>query len=301
MTVIRNIIIGIVTLSVITYIGFSYYLAKSIVKPDVLTLTEERQWIEEHDLVGDFDHYHKEELTVQGYQNYQLHAQIIKADNDHSDKYVIISHGFRSNRNGAIKYVDSYHKLGYHVITYDVRGHGENQPTAVSLGHLESKDLLALIQYTYERFGHSISLGLHGESMGSATSLSVLAEHPKLDFVVADCGFTNLYDLIEGAYQDNHLGFLIYGVNAVTKWGFGIDLKETSPIKSVKDNQVPILFIHGEKDNFIKPENSQKLFETNPSKDQLVIVPKAEHASSREILGEEAYTDLIKNFINSLK
>ncbi len=158
-----------------------------------------------------------------------------------------------------------------------------------------------MISYTYQTFGETISLGLHGESMGSAISLSVLDKHPKLDFVVADCGFTNLYDLTEGAYRDNHLGFLIYGVNAITKWGFGIDMTETSPIESIKTNQVPILFIHGEKDNFIKPENSQKLFEANASKDQLVIVPKAEHASSREILGEEAYTDLIKNFINSLK
>ncbi|MGT2828248.1 alpha/beta hydrolase [Streptococcus hillyeri] len=214
---------------------------------------------------------------------------------------MIITHGFRSNRNGAIKYVDSYHKLGYHVIIYDVRGHGENQPTPVSLGRLESEDLLALIHYTYQTFGETISLGLHGESMGSAISLSVLDKHPKLDFVVADCGFTNLYDLIEGAYGDNHLGFLVYGVNAVTKWGFGINMKETSPIEAIKTNQVPILFIHGEKDNFIKPENSQKLFEANASKDQLVIVPKAEHASSREILGKEAYTKLIENFINGLK
>ena len=36
-------------------------------------------------------------------------------------------HGFRANRYGAVKYVDTYIDLGYNCIIYDMRGHGENE------------------------------------------------------------------------------------------------------------------------------------------------------------------------------
>ncbi len=137
MRLMKKVLLMLFVLSILGYAGFSYYLASLIVTPKVLTLAEERQWIEEHNLVGDFEAYNKEEFTVTGFEGYKFHAQLIKSDNSTSSKYVIITHGFRSNRNGAIKYMDSYHKLGYHVITYDVRGHGEKQPTPVSLGRLE--------------------------------------------------------------------------------------------------------------------------------------------------------------------
>ncbi|EIC94807.1 alpha/beta hydrolase domain protein [Lachnoanaerobaculum saburreum F0468] len=115
-----------------------------------------------------------------------------------SDKYVIISHGFKSNRYGAVKYVDSYIDLGFNCIIYDMRDHGENAKATVSLGQFESEDLYKLIEDTYNRYG-MIKLGLHGESMGAATSLMVLLK-AKVDFVWR-CGFSNLYDLIYKAYD----------------------------------------------------------------------------------------------------
>lgn len=297
MKIIKRLIIAILLLASLAYLGFSYTMARSIVRPDVLTLEQERQWIEEKGLLGNFDRYRKEDFTVKAYQDYVLHGQFIPAEDESSDKFVIITHGFRSNRNGAIKYVDSYHKLGYNVLIYDVRGHGANAKATVSLGQFESEDLFALIQYTYETYGEDIELGLHGESMGSATSLSVLAKSPKLAFVVADCGFSNLYDLMVELYQTNRVGFLIHGVNFMTKL-HGVDMKKTSPIDAVEANQVPILFIHGQADDFIKLEHSQKLVTANPSHDSLKLVDKAVHAGSRKTLGEEAYTQLIKEFLD---
>lgn len=297
MKYLKIIALVLVILALLAYLAFSFNLAKSIVKPDGLSLEEERQWIIDHDLLGDFDNYDKEDYQIKSYQDYTINAQFLKSTESDSKKYVIITHGFRSNRNGSIKYVDVYRKMGYNIIIYDVRGHGLNEKTAVNLGNLESEDLNLIIKDTYDRFGQDIYLGLHGESMGSATSLSVLAKKPKLQFVVADCGFTNLYDLINGAYKDNHVGFLVYGVSAMTKLFYGVDMKATSPIDALDDNQIPVLFIHGQNDSFIKPDNSQKLYDRNPSRDELYLVPMAEHASSRETLGLEAYGQMIEDFL----
>lgn len=298
MKLIKRVLAVFFILASLAYLGFSYIMSRSIVRPDVLTLDQERQWIEDKGLLGDFDSYVKKDFTVKGYEDYVINGQFIPAADESSQKYVIITHGFRSNRNGSIKYVDTYHKLGYNVLIYDVRGHGENEPATVSLGQFEAEDLYALINYTYATYGDTIELGLHGESMGAATSLSVLAKNPKLSFVVADCSFSNLYDLISQAYKTNRAGFLIHGVDLMTKLQ-GVDMKKTSPIDAIKDNQVPVLFIHGQADDFITPDHSQKLFEANPSDDSLELVEKAVHADSRKKLGQEGYQALIGNFLEN--
>ncbi len=136
--------------------------------------------------------------------------------------------------------------------------------------------------------------------MGSSISLSVLAKTQKLKFVVADCGFTNLYDLIKGGYQNYHLTPLIHGVNFVMKHWYNYDMKDTSAISAVKNNRVPIYFIHGEEDTFIPPKNSKDLFDANPSYDELYLVKKAGHANSREVLGLEEYTNLIRGFLERI-
>lgn len=114
----KIIIILLLILLATGYCVISYILAKTIVYPNVMSLEEERQWIEDHKLVGNFDSYIKQNYKIKAYNDYEINAQLVKADDVNSKKYVIISHGFRSNRNGAIKYVDVYHDLGYNVIIF---------------------------------------------------------------------------------------------------------------------------------------------------------------------------------------
>lgn len=291
----KKISLGLLSLAVLAYGGASAYLASSIVRPKTLTLAQEEAWEKEHGMWNDYDQLEKTDYTVAGEGNYQLHASLVKAADTASQKYVIITHGFRSNRHGAVKYVEVYRQLGYNCIVYDVRGHGDNQPTTVSLGNIEAKDLWHVIEDTYRRFGEDIHLGLQGESMGSSISLNVLKYHPKIQFVVADCGFTNLHDLIASAYETNGVGFLMPGVDAVTRYIYGVDMRQTSAIDAVKDNtMVPITFIHGENDTFITPENSDQLAAANASSDTVTFVENAAHAESREVLGIAAYQELVK-------
>ena len=216
-----------------------------------------------------------------------------------TDKYVIISHGFKSNRYGAVKYVDSYMDLGFNCIIYDLRDHGENAKTAVSLGQFESEDLEKLIEDSYNRYGN-IKLGLHGESMGAATSLMVLAKKPKVDFVVADCGFSNLYDLLHAAYDVAKVGTVLPSVNIAMKLRYGYDMKKTSPKDALVGNEIPICFIHGEADTFILPENSQVNKAATAGYSELHLVPDAAHAQSREVLGNAEYRGIIGDFLNNI-
>ena len=296
--IIIGIVIVIVLVAIVWYCRFILGLASQIATPEVSTLDKEISWEKEHGLWGDYDSYEKEEYTVKAYKDYELHVTLVKNPVE-TNKYVIISHGFKSNRYGAVKYVDSYMDLGFNCIIYDLRDHGENKKTTLSLGQFESEDLEKLIEDSYSRYGN-IKLGLHGESMGAATSLMVLAKKPKVDFVVADCGFSNLYDLLHAAYDVAKVGTVLPSVNIAMKLRYGYDMKKTSPKDALVGNEIPICFIHGEADTFILPENSQVNKAATAGYSELHLVPDAAHARSREVLGEAEYRSIISNFLDNI-
>ncbi|MDO4432769.1 MAG: alpha/beta hydrolase [Aerococcaceae bacterium] len=278
------------------YVIATYYLAKSIAHPKVVSLEQEIQWEKERQLWGNFDHYEKESYIVKGWEDYPLQVEFIKAATP-SNRFIIITHGYTSNRYGAVKYLEVYRNLGFNTIIYDVRGHGANESTAVSLGNFESHDLLKLIEDTYRRYGAFIELGLHGESMGSSISLSVLKFHPKIKFVVADCGFSNLYDLIRELYAQRKALLLLGGVNLMMYFFQKFNMKETNPQAALKENDVPILLIHGKNDRFILPHHSERLAQSTRGYYELHLIAHATHAGSRQKIGLGAYTQLVEQFL----
>ncbi len=279
--------------------GGSVYLARRIAKPNGKTLAQERDWEIENDLWGDFDQAQRESYTVSGMDGYTLHCERILTDAQ-SRKYVILTHGYTSNRYGTVKYIPTFQKLGYNCIIYDCRDHGDNKEAACSIGNFEAQDLLKVIEDTYSRYGEDIELGLHGESMGSATSLIVLKYRPKVRFVVADCSFANLYELIRDGYRNMHIGFMLEPVNRTLKRRYHFDLKDTSPRDALKDNTVPVCLIHGKEDKFIDPVNSEILSKATAGYCELHLVDGATHAKSRKVLGEEAYTKIVREFLGKL-
>jgi alpha-beta hydrolase superfamily lysophospholipase len=288
----------IVVLAVLIYVAAGYF-ARSTALPKGMTLDQEMAWEKEHGLWGEYDSYDKENYTVEGKDGYVLHCTFIRAEEE-SKKFMILTHGFTSNRYGSVKYLSCYRALGFNCVIYDVRCHGENEKTPVSLGQFESEDLMKLIEDTYERYGRDILLGLHGESMGSSISLSVLKYAPDVKFVVADCGFSNLYDLMNSTYKNFHVSWLTPCVNSIMKSRYGYDMKLTSAVDALRDNEVPVCFIHGAEDSFIKPSNSQVMHDAQKGYSEIHLIPGAEHAQSREIAGEEEYRGIIEGFLKAI-
>ena len=283
-----------------TLAGAGALLARNVVRPHTFSLEEERKWMIEHEMWGDYDEIPRTMYTVTGKDGYVLHCEAADT-NPGSRKFVILTHGYTSNRYGSVKYLGVYRNLGFNCILYDCRDHGENEPTPCSIGNLEAKDLLHVIEDTYARYGGDIELGLHGESMGSATSLSVLKYRPKVDFVVADCGFASLYDLIGLLYREKHFGFMLDPVNVMMGKRYHFTLKQTCPRDALRGNEVPVCLIHGDADTFILPQNSDELAQATSGYREVHKVKGAEHARSRYVLGEEAYTKIVENFLENLK
>lgn len=296
----RKMLAGAGALGGMSLAGAAAHFAKALVLPQTYSLEEEKKWEIENGTWRDFDSIPRTCYTVAGKDGYILHCEYAEM-NPGSRKFVILTHGYTSNRYGAVKYVFTYQRLGFNCILYDCRGHGENVTSPCSIGNLESQDLVHVIEDTYQRFGEDIELGLHGESMGSATSLCVLKYHPKVRFVVADCGFASLYELMGYLYGTKHAAFLRDPVNLVMGKRYHFNMKQTCPRDALKGNHVPICLIHGTTDTFIPPENSDELAAATAGYKEVHKVEGAEHARSILVIGEEKYTDIVRGFLENIK
>lgn len=283
-------LIGILLLIVVGVLLVNY-----VTFPKRSTLEEGIAYAKEHDYWRDFDAYEKENVEMKSYDGYLLHGILLKND---SKKFVIITHGYTDNRYGSVKYCHMYRNMGYQVLLYDLRHHGENKSCYCSMGFKEHKDILAVSEYLKERFGSDITIGLHGESLGCASSILALGKSDSFDFCVADCGFSDLYKLLSyQAYQTFHLpAIFAHLASGICYLMHGHTFSGIRPIDSFMTSQTPILFIHGKEDDFIPPYMSEDMYAKAQCYKKIELVEGAMHARSYEILRKE-YETKVKQFL----
>ena len=282
------------------FVALGFFLADFSMKIRRQTLEQARQWQSEHYDISWYDTIKKQDYTVKSYDGYVLHAQKI-FNSQPTDRYVLISHGYTDNHIGSLKYTRMYLDLGFNVILYDLRGHGENEPTFCTYSIRERRDLEALIRDSRARYPEAKLFGIHGESLGSATSIAVLEYKPPIDFVVADCGFSEITTVMQSGLRGMHLpAWLVHWASVCAKVRFGYYYHQMRPIDSLKDNQIPILFIHGDKDDFIIPAHSQKMQQATKGYSELHLIPGATHAASI-LTAPEDYKRYVREFLRKIE
>lgn len=295
------IILLVLILVIAAVIGYiAYRLAEYMVHPAYISLEKARQVLEEQNLLSAYDAFSKETYEVTSYDGYKLSTVYIPAETA-SDKYVIISHGYSYNRYGSVKYVLMFRTLGYNCIIYDNRGHGENPPVNCTMGLNESRDLMEMIRDTYERYGRDIYLGLHGESMGSGLEIMALKYQPNVKFIVNDCGYGKLIEVLKHkAKQLFHMpAWMVYIASVVCKAVYGYYFQEVEPMRYLRENTIPICFIHGKADDFIDYHHSIWMNDATKSYHELHLVEGADHAQALDV-DKEGYYAIVERFLEKI-
>ena len=281
-------------------IAAGFFLARFAMTGKRQTLEEARAWQEAHYDFSWYDALEKTEYTVQSSDGYLLHAVFLK-NPEETSRYILISHGYTDNRFGACKYAKMYLDEGFNVIAYDLRGHGLNEPTFCTYSVRERKDLLAMIRDSRSRYPGATLLGIHGESLGAATSIAVLEEKPPIDFVVSDCGFSDIAPVLEAGLQGMHLPrFLLRIASLCARVRYGTSFAEMRPIDSLEENRIPILFVHGAEDSFIVPDHSRRMKDATKGYAEIHLIPGAAHAQSI-LTDPAAYRKIVHDFLHRLE
>ena len=269
---------------------------KTILYGDRQTLDQAIKWQSDHYDISFINGLKRTTYTVKSYDGYELHAEYFE-NPVKSRRFVLLTHGLTDNRYGDLKYMKIYLDLGFNCVTYDLRGHGENEPTWCSYSIRESADLAIMITDTYARYGDDILLGLHGESLGAASTVAVLGKTQQVAFAVADCPFGEIDSVLRGVMAHMPLpAGLIDLAGALCKRRYGFSFKEMTPETALAENKVPLLFIHGSDDELISPDHSRKMANMTAGYTEVHIIPGATHAQS-VLTAPDTYASIISRFL----
>ena len=263
------------------------------------SLDEAWTWQKDHYDLSWYGPLEKTDYLVSSFDGYQLHAELLKNPVP-ADRMVLISHGYTDNRFGALKYAKIYLDNGFDVLIYDLRGHGENAKTFCSYSVRESRDLNALILDARARYPGTRILGLHGESLGAATSIACLQYRPPVDFLVSDCAFSDIRPVLEVGLRGAHLPAGFVKLAAVgARLLYRIPYSRMRPIEALAGNQTPILFLHGAADDFILPSHAEALHAAAADHSELHLIAGAPHAIS-VLTDPAAYRAHVEAFLKSI-
>ena len=190
-------------------------------------------------------------------------------------------------------------QLGRSALLVDQRGCSESEGNVISFGINEHRDCLAWLDFAIQRFGKDVKIILTGISMGASTVLMVSDQTlpPNVLGILADCGFSSAKDIIKkvirqmGLPADAGYPFVKLGAKL-----FGhFDLEAHSAVEAVKHATVPVIFFHGDGDDYVPCEMSRINYEACTSKKKLVIIPRAGHGLSYPV-APDTYLNALREF-----
>jgi fermentation-respiration switch protein FrsA (DUF1100 family) len=243
----------------------------------------------------------KEEFVLPSSLGYNIAGTVIKQHDN--NRFMILSHGVTVHSLNSMKYARLFLKLGWNVVLYDHRRHGKSEGKTTSYGYYEKLDLQSIVHWVKEQFGSTIFLGIHGESMGAATTLLYAGMEDGADFYIVDCPFSDLEELL--AYrlkQDFHLPkqLVMPAANIILKWREGYSFKDVSPISVVDQIKHPVLFIHSKEDDYILPKMTEQLHAKKMGAKRMYLAPVGTHARSYADNPEE-YEQVIESFLEKIQ
>lgn len=215
--------------------------------------------------------------------------------------YAIVCHGYGADSSQMAGYCRMFYDLGLSVLAPDAMAHGSSGGDYIGMGWLERKDLLGWINRIIDRDPQAEIL-LFGISMGGATVMMTAGEElpHQVKCVVEDCGYTSVMD--EFSVQiDQLIGLpsfpLLYTADLVCRLRAGYWFGSASAVEQLKKAEVPMLFIHGERDTFVPYWMLDQVYEAcaSPVKEKLSI-PGASHGAAAAV-DPVKYWNTIEEFV----
>lgn len=220
--------------------------------------------------------------------------------NKDSNLWVVVIHGYTSKGTDMSKFARNFYKMGFNVLVPDLLGHGRSGGTTITMGGIDSKDIIRWTDKISIAYENSKIL-LFGISMGAATVLNTLGKNPVNNVVafIEDSGYVKLEELF--SYQLKKLfnipKFLVLpSASVVTKIRGKYNIKDVDATAGIKNTNLPGLILHGDKDDFVPVENAYKVYELLNTKKEIKIFKDAIHVEAG-FSDKYNYWEIVEKFV----
>ncbi len=215
---------------------------------------------------------------------------------------LLFCHGNYGNISYNLERIRFYHSLGFSVLAFDYRGYGQSSSglsgsTSNRSQHQTTEpvptekstyaDAETVWQYlTGDRNIKPENLTVLGHSMGGAIAIDLATKHPDIARLIVASSFTTMQDAIHAKK--------IYRL-------FPIEQLLTEPFDSlskVKQLKMPVLYVHGDQDDDVPTEMSQRLYEASPQPKHIWVAPGAGHNDIPTVAGD-TYKEALQSFLSA--
>lgn len=237
----------------------------------------------------------------------KIHACYVPAkDPATSNGTAVVVHGYGDNHYVFLYLVRMYRdNLNYNVIFPDLQYHGYSEGDHCQMGWFDRFDVEQWAEIAHEIFKDDFTV-LHGVSMGGATVMMASGDElpSYIKAVVEDCGYSSVVTQFYGNLKDTFPyipGDILQSASLVTKVEHGWSFFEASSVKQLKKSTLPILFIHGDADDFVPIKHLYKNYKAKKKGyKEMWVVPGAVHANSYAKFPKE-YEAHVENFLEMVK
>jgi dipeptidyl aminopeptidase/acylaminoacyl peptidase len=196
---------------------------------------------------------------------------------------IVLVHGMWSSWLEMALLGRDLHRYGFDVLLFDLRGHGQSDPSRLYLGRRERVDIRAVMDWARsEGFAHD-RIGWLGYSMGGATVLMEGARNPQIQVAVIDSPYGDLPQLLKRQLS-KHSGLPSWfnpGILLAARLIYGVRTDDLIPIRFARSwGERPLLLIHGESDTIVPVSQARELAGAIGSSCLTLTLPGVDHTQA---------------------
>ncbi|MBR1912596.1 MAG: alpha/beta hydrolase [Treponema sp.] len=241
-----------------------------------------------------------QELTAE--DGIVLHGYFFMQPDSSVHRWAVIVHGYNDIAQEFWSYAQAYYEKGWNVLTPDLRASGKSQGSFIGMGWLDRRDIILWLSEVV-KLDAQAQIVLHGFSMGAAAVMMVSGEKDFPEAVkvcIEDSGYSSVWaELEDKLHKMYHLPSfpIMHAVSVLSKFRAGYSFREADCVKQLRKNKTPMLFIHGDADDYNPFYMQDIVYEADACEQKKkLVVHGARHVMSA-FTEPDVYWNTVWNFI----
>ena len=257
----------------------------------------------DYDCIGRIGFGKLEPLSLMTSDGLKLHAWVQLSRRATSNRWVLVLHGYRSDREVLQTRRRFFVRRGYNVLLLHFRGHGSSDPARISYGFNERRDVKAAMEYIRSLYpDQQVQIGIDGISMGAAAAVYAAAyESVNPDWIILESCYDDIHRALANRLEQHiyspFIPMIARPLEFMGEHVFRLPIEDLNPAKALEKVHCPVLVLAGDSEAVLKIAEVKHLFLSISEPKRLVLFPEAGHKDDLLLYDPRRFIRAVTDFL----